>query len=86
MPIIPKTACDTKKIIYLVNLTSANFCNNKVPSTLQYNAWSVWRSSFRSHLTDENSKRSPLYLRNRNPKHTLDFIFTFKLLSPKKDN
>ena len=35
-----------------------NFCNNKVPSTLQYNVW----SSFRSHLTDENSKStSPLF-------------------------
>ena len=32
--------------------------NNKVPSTLQYNVWSL----FRSHLTDANSKStSPSY-------------------------
>ena len=57
MPIISKTACATKKLLSK-KVTSAKFCNNKVPSTLQYNVW----SSFRSHLTDENSKStSPLF-------------------------
>ena len=58
MPIISKTACATKKL-FSKKVTSAKFCNNKVPSTLQYNVW----SSFRSHLTDENSKStSPLLI------------------------
>ena len=56
MPIISKTACPTKKLIKQ-ELTSAKFCNNKMPSKLQYNVW----SSFRTHLTEENSKStSPL--------------------------
>ena len=56
MPIISKTACATKNL-FSKKVTSAKFCNNKVPSTLQYNVW----SSFRTHLIEENSKStSPL--------------------------
>ena len=39
MPIISKTACATKKL-FSKKVTSAKFCNNKVPITLQYNVWS----------------------------------------------
>ena len=60
MPIISKTTCATKNLFCKI-VTSTKFSNNKVdkvPSTLQYNVW----SSFRSHLTDENSKNtSPFF-------------------------
>ena len=49
--IISKTACATKKL-FNKKVASAKFCNNNLPSTLQYDV----SPSFRSHLTDENCK------------------------------
>ena len=58
-------------------MTSTKFCNNKVPSKLQYNVL----SSFRTHLTEENSKSTSPFLLLMVLKNY--FHMNMKLLFPK---
>ena len=53
MPNILTVVCATKKI-KSKGWTRTKFCNNKIPITLQYNVWSL----FKTHLTEVH----PLYI------------------------